>query len=247
MNSSRKERLQQIETATNYGRSYYLCKAYTLPSREITLLAGRINLHPNHLTLCSLAIGLAAAWFFLKGGRWDLFTGGLLVYLSYVFDYADGQLARWTGRVSPLGGWLDQVSDRIKEFAVIGGLAWGDFKHTQDATVLALGFVALFFLFMLEYYDQMSRKIPAPAAPGITASGVPASAPSRRPFVFDFTIDEQYAVYTAFALTGQPRLLLEAVLFLAGSLLLYKPLKGWSRYYRSLREKAQMGDMKCRD
>jgi phosphatidylglycerophosphate synthase len=228
------ESLRQIEEATNYGRSYYLCKAFTLPAREITLLAGRLNLHPNHLTIVSLVIGLTAAWFFFKGGRWDLFTGGVLVYLSYVFDYTDGQLARWTGRVSPLGGWLDQVSDRTKEFAVISGVAWGDFRHTQDATVLALGFVALFFLFMLEYYDQMSRKIPRPAPAGAEA-GIAQATVIRRPFVPDFTIDEQYAVYTVFALAGQPRLLLEAVIFLAGFLLVYKPVKGWTRYYRSLR------------
>lgn len=235
MSASRKESLRQIDAATNYGRSYYLCKTYAIPAREITLAARRLNLHPNHLTLISLAIGLTAAWFFYKGGRWDLFTGGILAYLSYVFDYTDGQLARWTGRVSSFGGWLDQVSDRIKEFAVIGGLAWGDFRHTQDITALSLGFVALFFLFMLEYYDQMARKIPAPAAPGAAQGSLPTPAAARRPFVLDFTIDEQYAVYTVFALAGQPRLLLAAVIFLAGFLLIYKPLKGWRRYYRSLR------------
>lgn len=235
MSISRKESLRQIEAATNYGRSYYLCKAYIIPAREITLVARQINLHPNHLTLISLAVGLTAAWFFFKGSRWDLFAGGVLAYLSYVFDYTDGQLARWTGRVSPLGGWLDQVSDRIKEFAIIGGLAWGDFWRTQDTTVLVLGFVALFFLFMLEYYDQMSRKIPSPSAPDAGESSVPDPAAARRPLVPDFTIDEQYAVYTAFALAGQPRLLLGAVIFLAGFLLLYKPLKGWGKYYKSLR------------
>lgn len=236
MSISRKESLRQIEAATNYGRSYYLCKAYTLPAREITLVARKINLHPNHLTLVSLAIGLSAAWFFWRGDRWDLFAGGLLAYLSFVFDYTDGQLARWTGRVSPLGGWLDQVSDRIKEFAMIGGLAWGDFRHTQDAAVLGLGFVALFFLFMLEYYDQMSRKIPAPVRHEAAAAldTAPAANP-RRLFVIDFTIDEQYAVYTVFALLGQARLLLAAVIFLAGFLLLYKPLKGWRRYYKNTR------------
>lgn len=237
MTVSRRESLRQIEAATNYGRSYYLCKTYTIPAREITLAARRLNLHPNHLTLISLAVGLAAAGFFFQGGRWDLFTGGVLAYLSYVFDYTDGQLARWTGRVSPLGGWLDQVSDRIKEFAIVGGLAWGDFRHTGDSAVLGLGFIALFFLFMLEYYDQMSRKIPAPAAPNAGGSDLPAPPAARRLFVMDFTIDEQYAVYTVFALAGQPRLLLGAVIFLSGFLLLYKPLKGWTRYYRSLGSK----------
>ncbi|MCL6634236.1 MAG: CDP-alcohol phosphatidyltransferase family protein [Peptococcaceae bacterium] len=230
MSFARKERLREIDAVTGYGRSYYLCKVYAVPAREITLAARRLNLHPNHLTLISLALGLAASGFFLKGERWDLFAGGMLAYLSYVFDYSDGQLARWTGRVSPLGGWLDQVADRIKEFAVIGGLAWGDFRHSQEPAVLSMGFIALFFLFMLEYYDQMARKIPAPAAGG----GNAAQAAGRRPIVPDFTIDEQYAAYTAFALAGQPRLLLGTVIALAGFLLLYRPLKGWRRYYRSL-------------
>lgn len=235
MNISRREALAEIDAATSYGRSYYLCKAYAIPAREITLAARRLNLHPNHLTIISFAVGIAAACFFFRGGRWDLFTGGVLVYLSYVFDYTDGQLARWSGKVSPLGGWLDQVSDRTKEFAIIGSLAWGHFRHFQDVTVLGLGFIALFFLFMLEYYDQMSRKIPAPAAARPSGGNVSAPVAVRRPFVIDFTIDEQYAVYTVFALAGQPMLLLETVILLAGILLLYKPLKGWRRYYRSLR------------
>jgi phosphatidylglycerophosphate synthase len=228
---SREENLRQIEALTSYGHSYYLCKMYTLPAREFTLLAKRFNLHPNHLTIFSLLLGLGAGLFFLKGDRMDLIAGGLLAYLSFVFDYADGQLARWTGRVSPLGGWLDQVGDRTREFLIISGLAWGDYRHTQEVTALALGFIALFVVYMLDYYDQMKKRMPPPVSSSGSDPGPSAPNPHRRPFVIDFTIDEQYAVYTIFALLGMPRLLLGAVSLFGGFLVIYRPFKNWKKYY----------------
>ena len=40
-------------------------------------------------------------------------------------DCVDGEVARYTRTFSPLGGWLDIGSDRIKEYAVYAGLAVG--------------------------------------------------------------------------------------------------------------------------
>jgi phosphatidylglycerophosphate synthase len=39
-------------------------------------------------------------------------------------DCADGQLARLTGTFSDLGGWLDAMFDRLKDYAVYAGDGW---------------------------------------------------------------------------------------------------------------------------
>ncbi len=51
--------------------------------------------------------------------------GGVLLYLGFVLDCVDGQLARYTRNFSAFGGWLDTIADRAKEYLVYAGLAVG--------------------------------------------------------------------------------------------------------------------------
>jgi hypothetical protein len=51
--------------------------------------------------------------------------GGILLYLGFVLDCVDGQLARYTRTFSTFGGWLDTMADRAKEYAAYAGLAAG--------------------------------------------------------------------------------------------------------------------------
>ncbi|MFD0740816.1 CDP-alcohol phosphatidyltransferase family protein [Phytohabitans flavus] len=57
-----------------------------------------------------------------------------------MLDRVDGQLARYTRRFSPFGGWLDTMADRVKEAAVYAGLAAG---AQGDGWVLAVGLLLL--------------------------------------------------------------------------------------------------------
>src|SRR5690242_16690219 len=52
-------------------------------------------------------------------------AGAVLLYLGFVLDCVDGQLARYTRRFGAFGGWLDTMADRAKEYAVYAGLAAG--------------------------------------------------------------------------------------------------------------------------
>ena len=67
---------------------------------------------------------LAAVWF-SAGTRPAQVAGAVLLYLSFVLDCVDGQLARYTRAFSPLGAWLDATFDRVKEYVVYVGLAFG--------------------------------------------------------------------------------------------------------------------------
>jgi phosphatidylglycerophosphate synthase len=87
--------------------------------------AARVGIGPNSVTAASVALVAAAALLFWAGGRPALLLGAVLLYLGFVLDRVDGQLARYTRRFSPFGGWLDAMSDRVKEAAVYAGLAAG--------------------------------------------------------------------------------------------------------------------------
>ncbi|MFG3600313.1 DUF5941 domain-containing protein [Micromonospora chersina] len=94
-------------------------------SPYVTKAAARIGLGPTAVTMISVAFAVAAAVLFGVGGRLALVAGGVLLYLGFVLDCVDGQLARYTRHFSAWGGWLDTMADRAKEYLVYAGLGYG--------------------------------------------------------------------------------------------------------------------------
>nr|WP_229705784.1 DUF5941 domain-containing protein [Micromonospora sonchi] len=94
-------------------------------SPYVTKAAARLGLSPTGVTMLSVGFAVAAAAFFATGGRPALVTGAILLYLGFVLDCVDGQLARYTRNFSAWGGWLDTMADRAKEYLVYAGLGWG--------------------------------------------------------------------------------------------------------------------------
>jgi hypothetical protein len=94
-------------------------------SPRLTGWAARVGFGPNAVTAASVALVAVAALLFWAGGRPALLLGAGLLYLAFVLDRVDGQLARYTRRFSPFGGWLDTTADRVKEATVLAGLAAG--------------------------------------------------------------------------------------------------------------------------
>lgn len=88
----------------------------------IALGMGRAGLTPDALTVIGFAITVVGA-LLLTQQAW--LAGGLVIFLGGAFDMFDGTLARATGQVSRLGGFMDSVFDRAGEVAVYLGLIVG--------------------------------------------------------------------------------------------------------------------------
>lgn len=104
-------------------------------SKYVARWSARAGLTPNQVTLASLLVAVGAAAAFGVGTPSALVLGAVLLQVSFVLDCVDGQLARYTFSFSELGGWLDGVLDRVKEYVVYGGLAAG--AGSEFAWVLA--------------------------------------------------------------------------------------------------------------
>lgn len=82
------------------------------------VLFAKLDIHPNTVTIWSMIIGAASAFFFACGSFYYDGTYGLvmniiailLLCLADIFDCTDGQLARMTGKKSRLGRILDGVA-----------------------------------------------------------------------------------------------------------------------------------------
>jgi hypothetical protein len=107
-------------------------------SKLFTWAAVRLRVTPNQITLISFGIGLLSAYEFSRGDFWSIFTGALLLQLSIIVDCVDGELARYTRRFSQLGAWLDAITDRIKEYLVFFGLAYGAAKDGRELWIPAM-------------------------------------------------------------------------------------------------------------
>ena len=128
-------RLKMANRANDGFFSVFVLRKF---SKLFTWAAVRLKVTPNQITLISFAIGLLSAYEFSRGDFWSIFAGALLLQLSIIVDCVDGELARYTRRFSQLGAWLDAITDRIKEYLVFFGLAYGAARDGNDLWIPAM-------------------------------------------------------------------------------------------------------------
>ncbi len=78
-----------------------------------------LGIHPNTMTLLGFGLTAAVA-VVLARGRLQL--GGLLLALTSSLDAFDGAVARFSGKKSDFGAFLDSTLDRLSEGALLCGL-----------------------------------------------------------------------------------------------------------------------------
>jgi hypothetical protein len=150
--------------------------------------------------MISLLLCLAGCAFFAVGTSTSLWIGLFFVELSYVFDCADGQLARYRHQFSVFGGWMDQVSDRVKEFAIYFSLAYGFMLHNPtDTWIWEWALLALFALYLLEYLGQIRfATTPAPEKPLNEALSMHSENPSSITYSDEGAVSTRFAVLQRF-------------------------------------------------
>ena len=103
-------------------------------SKVFTRAALNLKLKPNFVTVVSFLVGVFAA---IEFSRSNYISGAVLLQLSLILDCVDGEVARYTKQFSRFGAWLDALSDRVKEFMAIGGLAYSVQDSVKNIWILA--------------------------------------------------------------------------------------------------------------
>ncbi|MDO3701495.1 DUF5941 domain-containing protein [Micromonospora sp. C28SCA-DRY-2] len=155
-------------------------------SPYVTKAAARVGLGPTAVTMISVAFAVAAAVLFGVGGRPALVAGAVLLYLGFVLDCVDGQLARYTRHFSAWGGWLDTMADRAKEYLVYAGLGYGatqaGFRYGWALAIAAMTLQTVRHMTDTWYgvlHDEAARR-PRPAAGATGGIGGKLNAASTR-------------------------------------------------------------------
>lgn len=104
-----------------------------------------IGITPNQLTVLSSVINFSLATFCFAQGTFLGNLGGLgFLLLHSYFDFADGTLARATGKTSKIGAWLDSRLDVIGAEAVVVGIIVGVIRTNQSLSWLIIAALAIF-------------------------------------------------------------------------------------------------------
>ncbi len=112
-------------------------------NRHISLFFTRFlvatPLHPNHVSVGILFIGLAGAYLASLGTYWMLVLASVLYQTQSVLDGCDGEMSRLTFRGSRAGEWLDTIGDDLTNYGFFGCAAYGIFRTTSNPVYLGLG------------------------------------------------------------------------------------------------------------
>jgi phosphatidylglycerophosphate synthase len=238
----------RLRLAVKEKDDFFTTYAVSTWSPLVTKAAARLGLTPTGVTALSVLFAVAAALAFWQASRPAMIAGGILLYLGFVLDCVDGQLARYTRRFDAFGGWLDTMADRAKEYTVYAGLAAG-----AERMGLSYGWPLAITAILLQtvrhmtdtwygaLHDEAAAR-PRPAATG--GVGARLSAASTRvqgdtgsvaywlKRIVVFPIGERWALIAVLAMVGNGRVALAAVvgwgLLAAGYTLALRSLRSWS-------------------
>ena len=134
---------------SNWGDLWYP----RLANRLLTTACRIEALTPTMVTLGSFALYLMAASLVAFGGSFGVLAAVALP-VSYTLDCLDGQLARYTGRASALGDYLDKTLDVLKIGVINLAMAVAAYHLTGQAYYFLLGLGSCFG-FLFRYYIKL--------------------------------------------------------------------------------------------
>lgn len=104
---------------------------------------------PNHLTYLSFLISIPGIILIALGNHLNVAIGGILIYISFLIDAADGMLARSRNCGTEFGKYLDLFLDRISDFLILLSIIIYKYRMTDNKDWLIFGLFVL-SLYMLQ-------------------------------------------------------------------------------------------------
>lgn len=95
-------------------------------SIKIGRFFSRFRLTPNQWTIITIPLSLLTFYFLLKEEL--LFALVFFAATSFI-DFIDGSVAKYTGKISKKGAYLDTIADRYVEFIILFGLFFVIYPH----------------------------------------------------------------------------------------------------------------------
>ena len=100
------------------------------------------RLRPNHITTVTLILGIITGVVFARYGTKYADWAALLFVVAVFTDHMDGELARMSNKISPLGYYYDYIVGGIIYTIMFSCIGWGLWQESQHNSLLVIGFMA---------------------------------------------------------------------------------------------------------
>ena len=125
-------------------------------SIRLTWLLLHTRLNANQVTVAAVLIDIAGALLLAWSDFWPLLIGVLLLQLSFVLDYSDGEIARFQAlrqdaATNAGGAYLDWIGHYYVPATMIAALAYGAFSVNGYEWLLLAALVIVFSLVRIAY------------------------------------------------------------------------------------------------
>ena len=87
------------------------------------------GISPNVWTVIGLIFAFVSSLIYGLKFEFSLILGGAILLISGFFDIVDGQVARYTNKITKSGGFLDSVFDKIAEVSIFFGILIGGYAE----------------------------------------------------------------------------------------------------------------------
>jgi phosphatidylglycerophosphate synthase len=140
----RYRRLCQKNESENYLLDKYIFRKISI---YFTIVAIKLGLTANQATFLSLLAALGSLYFLMFNTARDLLAAAVLIFLYYILDHVDGELARYhiaTGRQTPSlqGHYFDLLVHRYSSNLMLFFMAISVYRLFGYEYAVLLGFVA---------------------------------------------------------------------------------------------------------
>lgn len=131
-------------------------RSYRWLGLRFAYLLYHLRMSGNFISVSRIFISIVSLYFLssaIQGNIWLPFVGTFLLYGQNILDYADGAVARASGKTSELGGILDGIVNSFSRGAIL--VLFGAFTGNTFLVV-----ISIFSLFMLiNFRAEVGAKI----------------------------------------------------------------------------------------
>lgn len=155
MDSSRESNWEELKSIAQNQREPGTYKAARILSIYVTRLLLRTPITPNGVTFFWLICLLGASVAYAVGSYPFVLIATFFVFLSYVFDCVDGEIARLKSQTSKIGCQLEQIVHWFTNGTLLLGITFGIYHQSGNETVWALGALSIIgdYTFHFLYYQ----------------------------------------------------------------------------------------------
>jgi phosphatidylglycerophosphate synthase len=113
----------------------------------------------DQVSLAMMACGVAGAALLACTSVVAVVGGAALLYLAFLLDKVDGEVARYRGEASPYGILLDRFHHRLVEPLAFIALAWREQRLLGTGAAVPLALVVVVLANVIEEHQQLSPYI----------------------------------------------------------------------------------------